>query len=72
MNVLLVCAVGMSSSMLADKTRDALHKMGRSDIRVGACGSGNALYYSRQADLVVLAHRFPSCRKTSKKKGLQK
>ena len=55
MNVLLVCAVGMSSSLLADKTREALHKMGRSDIRIGACGSGNALYYSRQADLVLLA-----------------
>ena len=72
MNVLLVCAVGMSSSMLADKTRDALHKMGRSDIRVGACGSGNALYYSRQADLVVLAPQISFMQENIEKEGVTK
>lgn len=70
MNVLLVCAVGMSSSLLADKTRDALRNMGRSDIRIGACGSGNALYYSRQADLVLLAPQISFMQEQIEKEGI--
>lgn len=72
MNVLLVCAVGMSSSLLADKTREALHKIGRSDIRVGACGSGNASYYSRQADLVLLAPQISFMQESIEKEGITK
>lgn len=72
MNVLLVCAVGMSSSLLADKTREALRKMGRSDIRVGSCGSGSALRYCRQADLVLLAPQISYMQERIEKEGITK
>lgn len=55
MRVLIVCAVGMSSSAFAEKVRETLKKKGIEDILIGACGSNQAVHYARQADLVLIA-----------------
>lgn len=55
MNVLIVCAVGMSSSALTQKTREYLREKGMNDIKVGSCGSSQASSYAMQADLIILA-----------------
>ena len=55
MNVLIVCAVGMSSSALTQKTREYLRTKEKNDIKVGSCGSSQADAYAMQADIIILA-----------------
>lgn len=54
MNVLIVCAAGMSSSALTQKLRDAVREQGM-DVKIGACGSSQVQRYALQADLVFIA-----------------
>ncbi len=55
MNVLIVCASGMTSSIITEKLRKQLKKENISDIKVGACGITQIHKYAIQADLVLLA-----------------
>lgn len=55
MKVLLVCAVGMSSSALAEKVRNRVHERKITDIKIGACGSNQVDEYADQADLILIA-----------------
>ena len=46
MNILIVCAAGMSSSALAEKVRQYAHQQQRYDLKIGSCGSNRALVYA--------------------------
>lgn len=54
MNVLIVCAAGMSSSALAQRFRDEIRQKGLK-IRVGTCGVSQYRQHLSQADLVFIA-----------------
>ena len=54
MNVLIVCAAGMSSSALAQRFRDEIRKEGL-NIKVGTCGVSQYRQHLSQADLVFIA-----------------
>ena len=54
MNVLIVCAAGMSSSALAQKFREEIRKEGLS-IKVGTCGVSQYRQHLSHADLVFIA-----------------
>ena len=54
MNVLIVCAAGMSSSALAQKFREEIRKEGLS-IKVGTCGVSQYRQRLSHADLVFIA-----------------
>jgi len=70
MNVLLVCAVGMSSSSLAEKVRSRLKEREIQDIRIGACGSNQIKDYAIQADLILIAPQISYLKKSLTKDGL--
>ena len=55
MNVLIVCANGMTSSALTQKTRAALKEQGYEDIKVGSCGISQIQKYAPMSDIILLA-----------------
>ena len=55
MNVLIVCANGMTSSALTQKTRTALKEQGYVDIKVGSCGISQVQKYAPMSDIILLA-----------------
>lgn len=55
MNVLIVCANGMTSSSLCQKTREVIQQKGIQDIKIGSCGIHEITKYAPMADLVLLA-----------------
>ena len=55
MNVLIVCANGMTSSALTQKTRAALKEQGYEDIKVGSCGISQVQKYAPMSDIILLA-----------------
>lgn len=55
MNVLIVCANGMTSSALTQKTRIALKEQGYEDIKVGSCGIPQVQKYAPMSDIILLA-----------------
>lgn len=55
MNVLIVCANGMTSSALTQKTRTALKEQGYEDIKVGSCGISQVQKYAPMSDIILLA-----------------
>lgn len=55
MNVLIVCASGMTSSIITEKIRNQLKIENITDVKVGACGITQVHKYAIQADLVLLA-----------------
>ena len=54
MNVLIVCAAGMSSSALKEQMIREIRKQNL-DIKVGACGSSQVYIYAKRSDLVLIA-----------------
>lgn len=54
MNVLVVCAAGMSSSALVHRMREQLKSIERTDIKVGSCASNQVLQYCEETDLLML------------------
>lgn len=70
MKVLIVCAVGMSSSAFAETAREALKKAGVTDVLVGACGSNQASHYARQADLVLVAPQISYLKESIEKEAM--
>lgn len=70
MNVLMVCAVGMSSSSLAEKVRARLKERGIQDIKIGACGSNQIRDYAIQADLILIAPQISYLKKNLVADGL--
>ena len=55
MNVLVVCASGMSSSALVQKLRKEIAERGLTDIKVGSCANMELNVYAVQADLIIFA-----------------
>ena len=70
MNILIVCAAGMSSSALAEKVRQYAHQQQRYDLKIGSCGSNRALVYARQADLVLIAPQISFLKETIDREGI--
>lgn len=54
MNVLVVCASGMSSSALKERMKKEIANRNL-DIKVGACGTSQFLTYAKKADIVLIA-----------------
>ncbi len=55
MNVLVVCAAGMSSSALVQKLREEVKRQNLDDIKIGSCASGELNRYAVQADIILFA-----------------
>ncbi len=55
MNVLIVCASGMTSSIITEKIRKQLKIENITDVKVGACGITQVHKYAIQSDLILLA-----------------
>ena len=69
MNVLIVCAAGMSSSALAQRFRDEIRKKGL-NIKVGTCGVSQYRQHLSQADLVFIAPQISWVQKELNEKKL--
>ncbi len=69
MNVLIVCAAGMSSSALAQRFRDEIRKEGL-NIKVGTCGVSQYRQHLSQADLVFIAPQISWVQKELNEKKL--
>ncbi len=55
MNVLVVCASGMTSSVICEKIRKQLKDEHIEDVKVGSCGISQIHKYAIQADVVLIA-----------------
>lgn len=55
MNVLIICAAGMSSSSLCDKVRNKIKEEHIENIKIGSCGTSQVNKYAIQADLILVA-----------------
>lgn len=55
MNILVVCAAGMSSSALVQKMRTRISERGLEDMKVGSCASFELGTYAVQADVILFA-----------------
>lgn len=69
MNVLVVCAAGMSSSALVYKLREQLKSSNRFEIKVGSCASNQIHLYIHETDLILLTPQLLHLRESLKKEN---